>query len=359
LTLLVLTCRSHNCFPSDVHQNWTLFAGVLNGNIRGHQLNSSPCTSLDFRHEEFGCLDEKILAFLPPRHIREKSRVPFSLFTILRHPIDRIGAQAFYGKTVGVTFIKQNILKHCLSNHTLWSFHIENLLQQCHNEAPLPQSTLCQCFYQTLQESFHTLRMNESLWFNWFASPSYRDGYMSNYYIKRLIGGVRLTSQNHLTTPTNLRDCLLNPKKDCTGHDLLQELFPSVRCTLYPFTNMTLARIKAEHLLKTQYDFSILERFSDPSTPFFFQSLFREREIDRIRSSLSSLNSSRSANWGFIKRLPSGYAPARSSTSPLKYASFFPESVLKFLLDDNAEDITLYHSAVKIYHHRINRLMAI
>jgi hypothetical protein len=348
---------SHSCIDAEAQrQRWTLFPGVLNGNIRGHHTNSSPCSSLDFKHEEFACFHEKSTSLLPPRETRERARLPLSLFTILRHPIDRIGAQAFYGNTVGPALITQNIIQHCLPNISQSSFNLNGEFRRC--RVLTRQDMDCPCLYRTLHDSFHTLQTNESLWFEWFASPAFGDAYMSNYYIKRLVGGIRSTSQQDETTAADAapaRDCLLNISKDCTGHDLLQELLPSVKCSSQPLENMTLARIQAEDLLRTQYDFSILEHLSDPSAPFFFQSLLRERDIDRIRS---SLNRSRTANPGFIDLLLPGYAPPHSPASSLKYAAFFPKAVLSFLFADNAEDIALYHSALKMYRHRIQRLMS-
>jgi hypothetical protein len=332
----------------------------LNGNILGHNSNSSLCTSFDFKHEEFACLDERSSSLLPSRVSREQAQLPFSLFTILRHPIDRIGAQAFYGNGVGASLVIQNIYKHCLQNTSFTSFNLNAEFHRCRQQLTEQQGGRCSCFYHTLNETFHTLRTNETLWFNWFTSPGYGDSYMSNYFIKRLVGGFRATRPRDEETSVAARECLLNQTKDCTGQKLLQELLPSVRCSVDSLSsNMTLARIKAEDLLERQYDFSILEHFSDPSAPFFFQSLLRERDVELIRGSLAH---SRTENVGFIGLLPPGHAPARSSSSrspsSLKYASFFPKPVLAFLLADNAEDIALYHSAVKIYHHRIERLMA-
>jgi hypothetical protein len=211
---------------------------------------------------------------------------------------------------------------------------------------------------------------------------------MSNYYLKRMLDGDARANpvaldclQNGSGQPSALSQSLNCSSRD---RDLLFELTPSSRCSMRSGgltkgfgNNHTRARLEAEHLLRSQYDFMILEHLSDPSTPFFLSSLLREPNVELIRK---LLHLSHSSNTGLVNHIPARYHPSpppsplppSSASEPsfvapaggaalvpyLKYAYLFPKSVLEFLLSENAEDIALYEYAVRLYQHRIQQLIS-
>jgi hypothetical protein len=145
---------------------------------------------------------------------------------------------------------------------------------------------------------------------------------------------------------------------------------PSTKCSVNWKKNLSIAQIEAKYLLRTQYEFMILESFSDPFTPYFFQTLLREPNLELIQTVLKNLTQSR--NSGFLSLVPSEFIPSslsrpnteqgtkrhhnRETEFSSLYSSFFPKSVLSYLLEDNAADIELYQFAVELYRKRIEKL---
>jgi hypothetical protein len=281
------------------------------------------------------------------------------------------------------------ISEHCPTQR------IQNVLgeiEQCGRGARSrgPSSAPCECLYEAYNLTLEVLRTNETLWFQWLDQPGFGDAYQSNYYLKRMLDGDRrgnpealqCLQNNTATTTLSSSSSFSSLSLNCTSPDcdLLLELTPSSRCSLPSggltevlANNFTRARLEAEHLLRTQYDFMILEHLSDPSTPFFFSSLLREPNVDLIRK---LLRLSHSPNSGLVSHIPARYQPPPAAAPPpasfssepdsapaaqvftSKYAYLFPESVMAFLLSENAEDIALYEFAVALYQHRIQRLMS-
>lgn len=279
-------------------------------------------------------------------HRTARSHLHFSLFSIFRHPIDRIGAQAFYGNTVGSLLLKDLIFRNCLPSSHGHEFNLNREFDICSNSLKIPSR--CQCYYDSFREALNLLKKNETLWYEWFRTPGFGDQYMSNYYIKRMISG------NTRVFPEAFQ-CIRFPELNCDGKHLLLELTPAARCMSAKTNNMTRARQIAESLLLGQYDFMILEQISHPSAPYLLASILREENVDLIHKLLQSTKSS---NSGLLSHAPTDITHMNSSRSTLKYAYIFPESILNYLLVENAEDIALYDFAVKLYKHRVEHIMS-
>lgn len=213
-------------------------------------------------------------SLLPPRS--SIGDIHFSIFTILRHPIDRIEARAFYGNSVGLRLLKDVVRERCFS-FSPRKFDLRRRYLSCWETRSTKKD--CHCLYQSFEVTIQSLQTNETLWEHWFQDHYFGNSYMPNYYVKRIGYG---ESKSHGDAP----NCLRNVSKNCGGPSLLHLLTPASRCIPTSVTNITEDRILAEVLLETQYDIFILEKYSDISTPYFVCSLFRENDVELIREHL-------------------------------------------------------------------------
>ena len=335
--------------------HWTLFPGVQNGNIIGHNLTSSICSSFDFIHEEFACLDHKIIYKLIPRPLH--FHIPIKLFTILRHPIERIGAQAFYGEnSIGYSILYQRISQNCFENNVKRHFTIRLEINECERERIRKNgmnSRYCECIKLSMEEGLQELQTNETLWFNWFnKSSSFGDDYMPNYYLKRLLTGHHLVRSSEINL---FNSCIKKPTNRCVNISLLSYLTPSSRCLITSLPNSTISIHLATKLLENYFDIFILERYNQSSTTYFFINLLRESNLTLINHLLYSFSS----NSGVVTLFP--HLKSSNSTSSMdsnmKYSSLLPQKVYDFLQKDNYEDIQIYNFATKLYDQRIKEIL--
>lgn len=331
----------------------------------GHNLNSSKCYSFDFIHEEFSCLNGQAMTKIIPRSNR--LHIPMKLFTIFRHPIERICAQAFYGENSVGYFVMSNIIrKNCFydeeDNSNIQITHLINMCKSPKELKENSQSNLCKCLDNSYEETFRILKENETLWFEWFnTSQHFNDGYMPNYHIKRLLTGRSHQLSNSISI---LNNCLENISQNCTGIELLRFSSPASRCLITPLPNYSIALNLAKNLLENHFEFLIMEKSNDPSTPYFFSNLLNEPNISLIIE-LRKLSRSRPGIVTLIKpqnlTTTTSTTSSSSSSSPsnltFKYQSILPQSVLDFLIKDNHEDLQLYNYATKLYHKRIKQII--
>eukprot|EP01041_Mallomonas_annulata_P005039 gene5039-10096_t len=290
--------RTHGCF-SDPHENVKV-QGIRNG----ISLQPYPkmkitfptlCPYVNIIHEEFGCLNAVRFLQILPRHERKHLNITF--FTTLRDPIERIVSQAFNGKK-DIGFATLN-------------------------------ST----------EAIELLKTNEKIWLGWMGRNifGFGDQYMPNYYVKRLAGvGLKLDPPETFQAGLN---CISHPEK-CqheSSYDILRKIFrgyrklPSIHELPISDENIQLSK----EVLRTQFEFIIMEQFS----------------TNRTRNAI------RSAFFGtydffnplHLQRKNSGIGTLLGLHS---YSSLVPPVVLKKLREENAGDIELYDYALKLFDQR-------
>lgn len=261
-------------------------------------MNSSKCYAFDFVHEEFSCLDPRVFSQIVPRS--QRLDAAFKIFTIFRDPIERIGAQAFYGaESVGFRTLEDTITTNCYSidNRDHLSIAIE--IRECEKMKGRNQkilSNFCECIYKFADEGLKILKTNATLWFEWFKSQTFNDAYMPNYFIKRLLTG---HSSQSMTATQELNSCIKYPEKNCSGKTLLRYSMPVSRCLMTPLLDSSETLQFAKNLLENQLDFFILEKYNEPGTIFYFSTLLRESNLTLI----SHLLHSGSSNFGLLNLL--------------------------------------------------------
>lgn len=296
------------------------------------------CPHIELRHEEFGCMSPSAIKLIPSRE--ERANLSFTLFTILRDPIERIGAQAFYGQqTVGYKVLLQHVQSQCFDhNETLLKASGFQLLtgflkSRCGGDRPLPY---CSCVTDAMKAGHENLRVNESVWFEWFRDErGYGDKYMSNYYTKRL-------------QATNVVECVkASDNRPCLGEDLLPGFKFSGRCE-YDLPDMDNALLVAKDLLQTQYDFLLLEEMGTEGSVRLLSHALREPNMTIV----SRLMHFPPSNPGLSSLSTQHRSIPRQPDRP-HYLHTFPPAVLDFLLKDNHHDLELFRFAKGLYKERV------
>ena len=188
--------RSNDCF---LHQElYISTAGIANGKSRQGPnekikletlLNltalPAPCPFVNVVHEEFATLDGKLL-----RNVFNKSlnrQLNISFITSLRHPIERIGSQAFYGpNNIVYNSFKLSFLNQC--NQSISEREIYKSFKNCINlSRNYKKRKFCLCFLKAKQIVIEQLHTNNTIWFDWMDKEiGFHDVYLPNYYIHRL-----------------------------------------------------------------------------------------------------------------------------------------------------------------------------
>ena len=180
--------------------------GRLNERCKSH------CPDFNLAHIEWGCVDGEALLRVLPDHSNSMSSKRlgdrYALAAVIRDPIERVGSQAFYGiGNFGPKLIRDSIRAACSTPERLVSSVAQAKTDCKHNMIP---QNMCGCARETYDTMIRNISTNSALWFNYFKKEMYGDGYMSNYYIKRL--------NNHIE-PNPERISAFNASVECIKMD--------------------------------------------------------------------------------------------------------------------------------------------
>ena len=353
LNILNQVVQQHNCTDAEeIIGTSGVRAGIPLDMLRKRNYTDVTvrCPYVNMIHVEMSCIQAENVAQLPRRdEIKNKH---FSLFTILRDPIERIGSQANYGKhSVGFIIMNDYLQMYCSEFYkkVVDNFVYENIL--CETNPGWPQ---CHCYKKALSKAKNNIATNESMWFQWIhGAIGFDDRYMTNYYIKRLVGG--FNEFRRKTTKNTSIDINCFKQEQCFKENgyitMVNILMPNEFCPLYYDKNETEAALeKAKNLLINHYDFMLQERFNDTVSLAAFRRALHIRftpksgVMDKVDNK-GITTGSRDVNH---RKLSSSTLFVSSSS----YKNSIPPKVLKYLQRDNAEDIELYNFAVDEFNRR-------
>jgi hypothetical protein len=336
--------------------NTDIERGIVDGKLDMDSYTSPVlCPNINFFTLESMCWDVTKLMTLPARGQRNGS--PFSLFTILREPLQRIGSQAFYSRgVVGIQTIVHFIVRKCHEyisgvNRRTRADDAFQSYERCKDlevhgtldESVSEDKLRCSCMFDAHRLAMAELKSNETLWFDWFEHSRrqaswYHNLYKKNYYLERMFGGESLLYNEYYNTTFHAALRCLNRGCDegVANLNVLHELSTMSFCVENqfpsPITEDTLPL--AKQLLRSHIDFIIMEKYSEYSTAGAIASVLGADQRD------------------IAQALSSQHAGAGKFSSSISYRDLMPPSVVKYLEAENAWDIEFYHYAVKVIEER-------
>ena len=337
--------------------------GITNGRLYNLQLDQLiGCPHVSFKSIEGQCWDINKIKALPPRHHRKA--VPLILFTIMRDPIERIGSQAFYSRNVVgiqtiVRFINQQCPEYlnvrpndlrCLSKaqDAFDSYETCKRLES-QQKLTLPyDKQKCECIFAAHESAIIELKSNASLWMDWFAYSTsqyswYHNFYKKNYYMERLFGGLSELTHPRMNQSFHHALRCLEKEGDCNDRDKptqdfdafleLSALTNCIRTTHRPSIINYDMLIAGKELLRTHIDFIIMEKYGEYATAGAIASALKGNQSD-------------------IARLTKQHIGRGTFISTSSYRQLIPPSIVRYLEQENAWDMELYHHAVQVFEER-------
>lgn len=114
---------------------------------------------------------------------KDKVAMRGSTLTSLRHPIDRIGSQAFFKTGVFDRSIFEKVV-------------LRSVAAECGDAGEKAMQTrifknelIKSCVDNATATGMRKVKESPALWNQWMETKSFHDDYMPNYYIRRLLGG--------------------------------------------------------------------------------------------------------------------------------------------------------------------------
>ena len=350
--------QQHNCTDStEIVGTSGVQAGIPLDMIKKRNYTNIKvrCPNVNMIHIEMSCMRGNDIIQLPQRD--EMRNKPFSLFTTLRDPIERIGSQANYGKnSVGFIVMNDYLQMYCSQFYkkVVDNFVYENIL--CAANPGWPQ---CYCYKEALSKAKNNIATNESIWLKWIhGSIGFDDKYMPNYYTKRLVGSFSEFRKKMNKRTFNSLHCFKQRK--CFSENGYMTMVDILKindyCPLYYDKNETAVALEmAKKLLANHYDFILQERFNDTASLAAFRHALhisftpKSGLMDKIDNQ-GMTTGSRDINH---RRLSSSHLTSLSlSASTSSYRNSIPPNILKYLQRDNAADIELYNFAADEFDRR-------
>mmetsp|Transcript_24882 Transcript_24882/g.36700 ORF Transcript_24882/g.36700 Transcript_24882/m.36700 type:complete len:503 (+) Transcript_24882:70-1578(+) len=318
--------------------NLTAVGGIHNSHYyvrKLRQVRMTGCNELELRQVEYTCLNGPFVLSLPRRE--QRRHIALELFTIIRDPIERIVSQAFY---VG-------------PGKSLVNKKFDTL---CRKTTICRNSSLCiECRRNATSIAANEMKTAESTWFEWLKSAhGFGEKYMPNYFIKRLTAGIATSTQkSDNAIALKCLETILNSgpqgvpvysSHSCASSiDMLSALVsPSVN------SKTSLNEQELEHhlemakkILEEHFDFIIMELFDADWSRVVLKGVLGEH---------IPVDFSQRANVGDIA------PPKNSPKESHYYRKFLPDSVLQYLIKENAADLKFYEFAVDLFKRRMKGL---
>lgn len=328
MSLINQWLKHYNCIDQDAK---LLHWGMELGSMVRNNYSNVRCPNIDISHNEYLCLLSDDALTLPPREDRQ--HIKFSILTVLRHPIERIGSQALFNQgAVRNEYIKIH-QRECGGTATL---------QSCYPH----EHSGCPCIRNATNIAINELHSNENIWKEWISKGGHgfndANPYVKNYYIKRMgILSIQNLPKYEIDRITSYTDCILTPKT-CSynnSYDILLQISKLKSCDNSENlkTNDIIGLNYAKLLLQKQFDFLILEYFNELKTLHAFQ--YAIHDLNFIPKDNSFYMKS---NGGVMK----------SNNMKTEYWKLMPDSILTYFQNENKEDIELYEYAVKLFDER-------
>lgn len=334
LHLLRQWLKRHGCDNEDDYGRvwgWTKTFGVYEGVYRrAESQRRTPqtkiCPTVDVRHAEYACIHGRLALHLPQR--LERRFVPFSLFTVIRNPIDRLISQAFYtGEKSAHKYIVNRMHAECGAGHEMACGDPRN-------------KQICDCMRRAQELALANLKTNETFWFTWYHhKQGFRDRAMTNYYIKRLAGDYDTEQfeslQNGISELQPALHCLMHPEEDCRHAVELIDVLGCTTACAKSLNNTSEALEIAKRVLTEQFDFILFEKINDDFAVHVLSRVLQEPSPAFVREALK------------VEKNVGLYNITRTDKSHLLPAAF-----LEYIKRDNAADLQLYDYACAVYTER-------
>ena len=315
---------------------------------------------------EIECIDGKaILESFPSREDRERSNNRLRLLTHFRDPIERIGSQFFFGKVnIFNIYFGAKLQQNC-------TYFSDKNMRKTYNIAtegvrcvdPSNMLSECKCYREVYADTMNYIRTSPNIWQKFFKRQGFKDQYLSNYYIKRLfsvstkylglVKSKRKPKSAYKKTFTEAERRVgigcLRTQNSCPmkAHDQLLSVMPIKTC-VNKYTDGQIKQLLplAKKLLEEHFEFLITEYYNTPGTIAAFESAIRYNHTDDFHKSVQG-QLGMYYNNGTIQKL--------EGHKKKKYRSMMPPSIVKYLEEDNAEDIELYNFAANLFMKRYPR----
>jgi hypothetical protein len=327
----------------------TPFGGVHDGVYHTQKRENieiaKSCRNREFRHYEYSCLHASSVASLPP--INSRITNSFSLFTIMRSPLERHASQFFYVGP-GERHVSKVNVEMCNRETTV-----------CKGSGT--KSKACtECMKSSTSVAMLELEKNETLWMDWITNSDafgFGEGYMPNYYIHRLSSGAPPSNQKSADRAVAMT-CFALGDKSCAWDtlDVLSHVALAEHCVATN-RNMTESLELSKQILHDQFDFLILELMSSNEQDSTVQVLSRVFDVPYAKTISAAQGKDRGNP---INRKPQpglGVKRTNSSSSTATgeyYQNKMPKSVLELMKEQNALDIELYEYALDLFRKRFN-----
>jgi hypothetical protein len=331
------------CIGTDVYQTVGAY-GIQSGRVSDKTI--SLCPNISLAHIEYSCLDGEALLENLDAHSSCRLNDNFTLVTVIRDPLERIGSQAFYGprNTFGLREINREVDHLCSKGQK----RVKRLEDARHIIKTTPKNEftkfLQQCSDQAVANALKRIKNNSSMWYEWFENDlGFGDAYMPNYYIRRLAS--KPTSKVALHSLVTSADCVRNITASPTGgicvknsnYLVMKELLGSCECRMsdprWEFDPVHSLQV-AKELLDKHFTVILLEYLdSHPDTYLNQLSSVLKISPDEVAKVLA-------------------FHKARQNSGILQfggsYTDLMPQEILEHLEKTNSFDIQLYS-------HLINR----
>ena len=328
--------KTLECFGKEVHQSVGAF-GIQDGKVSEKTISN--CPNISLAHVEYSCLDGAAMIESLDSHEGRRLNENFTLVTVLRDPIERIGSQAFYGprNTFGVREINHAVDELCSTS----SKRVKRLDDARHIIKTNPKNEVTDflrtCSERAVSETLAKIRTNSSMWHAWFQGDvGFGDSYMPNYYIKRL-SALPMWSRERRKFDSSI-GCLKNITDNLHGeceknnYLVMKELLASCECgspRVHDIFNPAYALGISKELLDEHFVVLVLEHIK--SHPEYFAEQLSQvlkqtpEEVDKVLQYP-------------LARQNSGMVHVESS-----YRELMPAEIVTHLEEENKEDILLYN----------------
>jgi hypothetical protein len=357
---------------------------------KNYTANYTRCPEVNMVHEEMLALDGKSFIDNFPRRGQRKDK-SFTLLTTLRHPIERIGSQAFYGKnsiarTVIMDVIEQSSNINCTDYQAGFknrknAFNPVSEKEYCAKKSIANSSLknkICNCLDNAVIKSQEIIRTNGTVWFYWIQNVlGYHDQYLPNYFIRRLVSRTKNMKYDHNPKSTFYKASRCISDDNCKSeyqYQLLSDSFPintgtgfnDKKCAVESDYDIKVALNMSKFLLRNQLDFVIMEYFDQERTVAAIRhalhgslsppkSFVGNTDNKGVFSSYGPNSTNYYKDQSKFRRLSEDYSSSRRKLITSSYRSSMPETVLSYLEKDNLEDIELYNFAVEEFESRSKR----
>ena len=300
------------------------------------------CKNIEFRHLEYSCLHGLSVAGIPS--IVNRTKNSFSLFTILRNPIERHASQFFFVGP-GEKYVTENIIKSCRRSNS----------SACRGQS-VKTKKCATCTKAATEEAIAHLAKDERIWLNWMndkAQHGFGERYMPNYYTHRLTAGA--TPSEHRRRDRSSALSCFSGNDDCRSDsiDVLSNVALAEYCN-FKGINLDESLLLAKKIIAEQFDFLILELIAaEPEATTKVLS----RVFDQAYSRLIGENKGEERKYLNRKPQPGLLRRGNNSINTATgnyYDDKMPRKVVEQLRVQNSKDIELYEYAVDLFHLRFN-----